>query len=317
MLQRIKNWFNQIISEQFKLIAISLIILLITIFLLGFNFKQSSNKGNSDEGRNIPAIVPISESNNLDNISFNPSSPPSIDLDNQTNSTDSENLIDSDMSLTASSLSSRSVDNNQYYQVMKVVDGDTIDVLIDDQIERLRLIGLDTPETVDPRKPVECFGLEASTKAKQLLLNKFVYLESDPSQGQRDRYGRLLRYVFLKSGFHYNLEMIKQGYAHEYTYKIPYKYQTQFKDAQRQAQLSQLGLWHPQSCQDNQISTPDNPEFSSIPYLGDCHPAYEPCLPIVGDLNCKDIETSVIVKQINIDPYKLDANKDGLGCTSN
>ena len=79
-----------------------------------------------------------------------------------------------------------------YYSVIDVVDGDTIKVSMNGTITTLRLIGMDTPETVDPRKPVQCFGKEASNKAKELLSGKKVRLEMDPSQGTLDTYGRTL-----------------------------------------------------------------------------------------------------------------------------
>jgi len=107
--------------------------------------------------------------------------------------------------------------NSKTYDVVKVVDGDTIDVSINGKTERIRLIGINTPETVDPRKPVECFGKEASDKAKTLLGGMKVYLESDITQGELDKYSRLLRYVFLENGTNFNLLMIKEGYAYEYT----------------------------------------------------------------------------------------------------
>src|SRR3712207_834205 len=91
------------------------------------------------------------------------------------------------------------------YEVVKVVDGDTLDVKNKEGItERLRLIGINTPETVDPRKPVECFGKEASNRAKTLLHGGTVTLEFDPTQDTRDKYGRLLAYVILPDGTNYN-----------------------------------------------------------------------------------------------------------------
>lgn len=131
----------------------------------------------------------------------------------------------------------------QLHEVVKVVDGDTIDVDIRGQKERVRLIGINTPETVDPRKPVECFGRKASDRAKELLDGERVSLENDPSQGERDKYGRLLRYVFLENGLNFNLKMIEDGYAYEYTYDGPYKYQAEFKSAQKYAEENKLGLW--------------------------------------------------------------------------
>lgn len=134
------------------------------------------------------------------------------------------------------------------YAVSSVIDGDTIQVNIDGKKETIRLIGIDSPETVDPRKPVQCFGKEASEKAKSLLSGKSVRLESDPTQGERDKYQRLLRYVFLEDGTNFNKLMISEGYAHEYTYNIPYKYQSEFKQAQKEAEENNRGLWADNAC---------------------------------------------------------------------
>lgn len=129
------------------------------------------------------------------------------------------------------------------FDVVKVVDGDTIKVNIDGVEESIRMIGLDTPETVDPRKPVQCFGEEASNKAKELLSGKKVSLESDVTQGERDKYQRLLRYVYMEDGKLFNKLMIEEGFAHEYTYSIPYKYQEEFKEAEKSAREAKKGLW--------------------------------------------------------------------------
>ena len=91
------------------------------------------------------------------------------------------------------------------------MDGDTIDVIINGQEERLRLIGVDTPETKDPRKPVQCFGVEASSKATELLLNKKVRLEFDSSQSKRDKYNRLLAYIYREDGLFYNKWIIEMS----------------------------------------------------------------------------------------------------------
>ncbi len=135
-----------------------------------------------------------------------------------------------------------------YYSVTSVVDGDTVKVSVNGTVETLRLIGMDTPETVDPRKPVQCFGKEASNKAKELLVGTKVRLEKDPTQGELDKYGRTLAYVYREDGLFYNKYMIEQGYAHEYTYNTPYKYQVEFKAAQKSAQENQRGLWSPSTC---------------------------------------------------------------------
>lgn len=128
-------------------------------------------------------------------------------------------------------------------QVTRVVDGDTIKVLLDGKEETVRLIGINTPETVDPRKPIECFGPQASGETKKVLTGQSVNLESDPTQDSRDKYGRLLEYVFLADGTNFDEFMIRQGFAYEYTYKYPYKYQQEFKNAEALAKQEKLGLW--------------------------------------------------------------------------
>lgn len=135
------------------------------------------------------------------------------------------------------------------YQVLKVIDGDTIEVSVGNQTEKIRFIGIDTPETVDPRKTVQCFGKEASNKTKALLSGKRVLLEADPTQGNRDKYKRLLRYVYTLEGIMVNKLLISEGFAHEYTYMSnPYKYQNDFKLAQKMARDNKRGLWDDNSC---------------------------------------------------------------------
>lgn len=132
--------------------------------------------------------------------------------------------------------------------VTKVVDGDTIDVAMAGEDVRIRLLGINTPETVDPRRPAQCFGKEASAFAKQLLSGKVVRLEADPSQDDRDRYGRLLRHVFLEDDTHVNLKLVAEGYAYEYTYEHAGRYQEILKDAERAARVAGKGLWNPNTC---------------------------------------------------------------------
>lgn len=134
------------------------------------------------------------------------------------------------------------------YIVTKIVDGDTIKVEIGGETKTIRLLGINTPETKDPRKKVECFGKEASQKTTDLLTGKSVRLENDPSQGDVDKYGRLLRYVYLEDGTFINKLLINEGYAFEYTYSIPYKYREDFKQAQKNAESQEKGLWAKNAC---------------------------------------------------------------------
>ncbi len=140
--------------------------------------------------------------------------------------------------------------SEKHYKVNRVVDGDTIDVSSSEKEVRIRLIGVDTPETVHPNNPVECFGREASSYLSNLLLGKTVFLEEDETQGDVDRFGRLLRYVVLVDGRNVNKLIITEGYGHEYTYRTAYRYQSQFRHAEREAELNERGLWAPDACPD-------------------------------------------------------------------
>ena len=135
-----------------------------------------------------------------------------------------------------------------YYDVTKVTDGDTIHISMNGKDEVVRLIGINTPETVDPRRTVECFGKEASSRMKEVAEGKIVKLEYDESQSTRDTYGRLLAYVYLEDGQMINRKMVAEGYAYEYTYMMPYRYQKDFRDLQRLAQTSKRGLWAEDTC---------------------------------------------------------------------
>lgn len=128
------------------------------------------------------------------------------------------------------------------YKVTEFYDGDTIAVNVDGRIEKVRLIGVDTPETHDPRKAVQCFGQAASNFIETLIGNDRVRLEADPLNTNRDRYNRLLRYVYLPDGRLVNAEIIKQGYGFAYT-GFPFSKSDEFKDLQNQAKNQNRGLW--------------------------------------------------------------------------
>ncbi len=134
---------------------------------------------------------------------------------------------------------------------VRVVDGDTIEVEQNGKKQIVRIIGIDTPEVVDPRIAPECLGKEASEKAQQIFSSQTnLILEKDSTQTERDRYGRLLRYVWLNEGTtDYGRLIISLGYASEYTYDLPYKYQSLYKEEQQKAQELKVGLWADGACQ--------------------------------------------------------------------
>jgi len=127
-------------------------------------------------------------------------------------------------------------------QVTRVVDGDTIEVLMAGTTYKVRYIGVDTPETVDPRRPVGCFGREASERNRQLVEGKTVALEKDISE--TDKYERLLRYVWV-GGEMVNATLVREGYAMAITYPPDVKYQDLFRSLQEEARDAGLGLWGP------------------------------------------------------------------------
>jgi micrococcal nuclease len=125
-------------------------------------------------------------------------------------------------------------------QVTRVIDGDTIEVLINGSTYKVRYIGIDTPETVHPTKPVQWMGKEASDANKQLVDGKEVYLEKDISE--TDQYGRLLRYVYVADVF-VNAELVRLGFAQVSTYPPDVKYQSLFLQMQQDAREAERGLW--------------------------------------------------------------------------
>lgn len=126
-------------------------------------------------------------------------------------------------------------------KVVRVVDGDTVVLEINGVEEKVRLIGLNTPETVDPRRPVQCFGKEASSANKKLVEGKMVRLEKDVSE--TDKYGRLLRYVYVGDMF-VNDYLTRNGFAYASTFPPDVKYAEQFKEAQKEARINKRGLWN-------------------------------------------------------------------------
>lgn len=226
------------------------------------------------------------------------------------------------------------MDKQKLFKVVKVVDGDTITVNIRGKNESVRLLGIDTPETVDPRKTVQCFGREASSKMKEFVSGKFVKLVDDSTQGNKDKYSRLLRYVYLPDSraTFVNGEMVKQGFAFSYR-QYPTKMLDRFNAWEKYARESNLGLWG--ACAAGmpasepapikpvtvkaivtnppaQVQQPVQKEsgLSSSTYAG-------------GDKDCKDFATHAEAQAFFVsqggpgsDPHRLDADHDGSACES-
>ena len=232
--------------------------------------------------------------------------------------------------------------------VARVVDGDTVDVRVDGKVERIRIIGLDTPETVDPRKAVQCFGREASARAKELLpLGTAVTLESDPTQDARDRYGRMLAHVFIhldaETDVSFALQMIAEGFAHHYVYRVPSIYAADYGYAQLNAMVNWRGLWSPDTCagqaypkHDLEDPVPGDPAAQVAGSSGDAAvaaptspiPTPAPASPNTFDpgsyvgkgdwFNCSafrnQAQAQAVLRADPSDPNNLDTDRDGIAC---
>jgi endonuclease YncB( thermonuclease family) len=157
-------------------------------------------------------------------------------------------------------------------EVVDVVDGDTIKTSIDGQVYTVRYIGVDTPETVAPGRPVEWMGPEASAANEAMVGGKTVYLEKDVSE--TDRYGRLLRYVYLADGTFVNAELARLGYAHAATFPPDVAYQDLFRQMEQEARDAGRGLWGP-----TPVATAAR---TTLPAAGTAQPAAGTAQPAAG-----------------------------------
>lgn len=179
--------------------------------------------------------------------------------------------------------------------VTRVVDGDTIDVAVrGGGRERIRLIGIDTPERGS------CFAARATAEARRLALGKPVVLKGDSTQDTRDRYRRLLAYVWIPGGKDLGYQLLRGGFAKVYVYDRAFQRLSAYRAAERAASAADRGQWG--SC---------GPASAS-----GCHPSYSPCLPVTGDLDCADVRAlgKAPVRVLGSDPYRLDGDGDGWGC---
>lgn len=244
---------------------------------------------------------------------FNFSDRPASDLSDVSDVTKVEEVIKASVNLSPEVQSEPEIKLTSTYKVVKVVDGDTIVIDRDGLEETIRMIGVDTPETVHPSKAVQCFGAEASLRTKEWLSGSEVALEFDPSQGERDKYGRLLAYVFRSDGLFVNKELIAQGFAYEYTYNLPYKYQSDFKAAEDAARGGGTGLWSSAACTDSDRATHTDNQSTNPVYSADHI-----------DKDCSDFSTQAEAQTYfeagrgsatyNYD--RLDSDHDGVACES-
>jgi micrococcal nuclease len=137
-------------------------------------------------------------------------------------------------------------------RVKYAIDGDTIEL---ESGEKIRYVGMNTPESVHPKKPIECFGHEASAANKKLVEGKYVHLEKDVSD--TDKYGRFLRYVFVynlpstTSAIFANAYLVGEGYAQVMTIPPDTKYHNYFQQLQDKAIANKKGMWA--KCLENNI----------------------------------------------------------------
>ena len=174
---------------------------------------------------------------------------------------------------TEKAIGSRHEDSTDWRHVTRVIDGDTI---VLGGGERVRLIGVDTPETVHPQKPVEYFGKEASAFTRRMVEGEKVRLEYEQGTSREDRYGRTLAYVYLEDGRLLNLEIIEGGYGHAYT-RFPFSKAEKFRAAERYARETEKGLW-------GELKEADTEERAGpTPRIGDSPPPIESgsrsCIP--------------------------------------
>ncbi len=208
--------------------------------------------------------------------------------------------------------------------VERVVDGDTITLAGGTVV---RLVQIDAPEV----RGGECYAGEATAALSELLPpGTRVRIETDPALDQRDRYGRTLAYV-LRDGENLNKTLVERGAASVWFYRGDRgRYADELLAAAQEAQAAGRGLWG--ACEASldpsravgtkEIAQPPPPAPAPPPPAastgaeGDCHPSYDPCLPIVDDLNCSAVRGlgKAPVRVSGSDPYRLDGDGDGVGC---
>ena len=232
--QKKKNWF-----ARHKILTgiLGVFLFIILISSLGSDDTSDSNTQTQNTTNNVPAVKTITI-------------PSLVEYDDDITSEDIAQDIDLEDVTIPSNYTVISAGNTNITNpvgsealVSETIDGDTVRL---SDGNKVRILGIDTPETKDPRKPVQCFGKEASAKMKELVEGKKVILLVDASQGDKDKYGRLLRYVY-SGNTDIGAQMVKEGYAYAYT-KYPVAKMEEYKALENEAKENNRGLWADNTC---------------------------------------------------------------------
>lgn len=200
--------------------------------------------------------------------------------------------------------------------VQRIVDGDTIEVrLVSGRRERIRLIGIDTPEL----SPPGCFGAEARAAAHRLAYRKRVRIVGDRTQATRDRYGRLLAYVVLPSGTDLGRQLIAGGFGRVYVYSRPFIRLAGYQAVEDQARSLSRGIWRGCSVPAPQPPPLPPPGPPPPPPAGNCHASYPTvCIPPAPpDLDCGEVSHRNFRVRHDVsdpDPHGFDGDRDNVGC---
>lgn len=135
------------------------------------------------------------------------------------------------------------INSEKYYRVIHVVDGDTFSINVNGREATVRMLGVNTPESVKKNSPIECYGKESFKVTHDLLLRRYVRLETSPNREDKDKYGRYLMYVYRDDGLSINEYLLRNGYAREMTVGRPYSLQRKYRELQTEAKEKRLGLW--------------------------------------------------------------------------
>lgn len=196
------------------------------LFLVSLQLLVGCSTNNSDIviGKNIKQV--IEDEKKIDGRSIS---------DNKKEDSKTNRDIKEDLS---AKYKTYDLSDKEKVKVLRVIDGDTFELT---NGSKVRLIGVNTPETVKANTPVQAYGKEASDFTKKMLTGKTVYMAKDV--GDTDKYGRLLRYVFLEDGKMYNEILAREGYARVMTIQPNVQYQKLFLQAERDAKGNNRGLW--------------------------------------------------------------------------